>query len=259
MRKYPVTLRILPGLLLAAWGFAQGPTPVSVPTVKPRIIKTLPHDPSDFTQGLFLSEGLLYESTGQYGRSSLKKIDAADGKVLKRIPLPDSLFGEGIALFRNRIWQLTWKEGIAQTYAVDDLQRDKVFRYQGEGWGLTTIGSKFYMSNGSDTLFVRDSLFKIVQKKPVRLRGKPLSRLNELEFARGRIYANVWYSDEIAVIDPQSGRVTALVDARDLGRAIPRRRPEDVLNGIAYDPQSGFFYLTGKNWPFIFIVEITGI
>ncbi len=260
-------LRLIPsriiGILATIFGFlsafAQGPVPVPVRMVTPKIIHTLPHDPGAFTQGLLYRNGFLYESTGLYGRSSLRKIEAATGKVLLHTRLPDSLFGEGIAFRKNRIWQLTWKEGLAQTYDSDDFSRKLTFRYQGEGWGLTTVGPHFFMSNGTDTLFVRDSLFRMVEKKPIRLNGKPLIYLNELEFARNRIFSNIWQSDEIAVIDPHSGRVTTLIDASGLGRTLPRRGPEDVLNGIAYNPETNHFYLTGKNWPLIFIVEIEGI
>jgi glutamine cyclotransferase len=232
---------------------AQAPI---VPFVSPRIVAALPHDSLAFTQGLFYASGRLYESTGLYGRSSIRVLDAATGRILKNTPVTSGVFAEGCARLGGEIVQITWKEQTAFVYSFPEMAPQRTLPYAGEGWGLTADTAVFYMSNGSDTLFVRDASFGVVRTIPVRFRGQPLPSLNELEYVNGRIYANVWYSNYIFEIDPASGAVTRVIDCADL---VQRERPsttDNVLNGIAYNPQSGKFYLTGKNWKNIFVVEI---
>jgi glutaminyl-peptide cyclotransferase len=232
------------------------PTAPSVPFVVPRIVDTLPHDSAAFTQGLFLAGGRLYESTGLYGKSSMRAIDTSTGVVLTNLPVAPGAFAEGCALLNNEIAQITWKERTAIVYSFPDLAPLRTLSYEGEGWGLTSDGSSFFMSNGSDTLFKRDAAFKTVRAVPVRFAGQPLPHLNELEYVNGHVYANVWYSNYIFEIDPESGIVTRVLDCADLVQKEQPPTADYVLNGIAYNGANGRFYLTGKNWKHIYIVEI---
>ncbi len=222
--------------------------------VRPRVIQTLPHDSLAFTQGLFFDNGLLYESTGLYGQSTLRVLDAKNGACMKKTALTDDVFAEGCARLGNKLLQLTWKEHIAVVYSFPDLMPQRTTAYAGEGWGLTADSVFFYMSNGSDTITVRDSSFGIVRRIPVRLRNKALGRLNELEYARGKIFANVWYNDTIYAIDPATGSVTNIIDCSEIIRLEQPGSTECVLNGIGYDKKSGRFFITGKNWRHIFVV-----
>ena len=221
-----------------------------------RVFRELPHDPSAFTQGLLLHQGQLYESTGQYGQSSLRRWSQATGEVQQRVKLGPGLFGEGLALVEDRLIQLTWRRGRALVYDLASLRKLSSFEYAGEGWGLTFDGAALVMSDGSDTLTFRDpASFRPLRHMRVRLRGRPLRNLNELEWATGSIYANVWMQDWIARIDPATGEVTGVIDASGLLTASERARA-DVLNGIAYDQESGRFVITGKLWPKAFEVEL---
>ena len=177
----------------------------------PTIIRTIPHDPQAFTQGLLYHNGLLYESTGLYGQSSLRRIDPANGAVLKNVPVAD-VFAEGLALVGDTLIQLTWKEKAALEYSLSDFKMTGAYSYEGEGWGLTFDGRSLIMSNGSDTLFVRSKSFALQKKIPVTVNGRPLKNLNELEYAGGRIYANVWYDNSIVEIMPLTGKVVKIID-----------------------------------------------
>lgn len=219
------------------------------------VLRSLRHDVQAFTQGLLWHKGKLYESTGQYGYSSLRRLNPEDGEVEQRIDPGRKYFAEGLALVGRRLIQLTWREQTAQTFDVDSLKKLGQMSYSGEGWGLCWDGSRLIMSDGSSLLTFRDpETFQSTGRMPVTMHGKPLSQLNELEWAEGRVYANVWQEDFIVRIDPDSGRVTALIDASGL---LDERqaRAADVLNGIAYNPQSKTFYLTGKYWPEMFEVR----
>lgn len=219
-----------------------------------RILAAYPHDPTAFTQGLVWDGGLLYESTGLYGRSTVRRVDPGDGRILEKTVLDPNLFGEGLALAGGRLIQLTWKAGIALVYDLATLRDIDQFGYNGEGWGLASDGKRLAMSNGSSLLTFRDpSDFRWLSTLEVRLAGEPLDRLNELEFAGGQLYANVWGENRIVRVDPESGRVTAVIDAAGLLKP-QEARMVDVLNGIAYDPASETFWLTGKFWPQIFQV-----
>jgi len=248
----------------------------TVPEIIPRVIRTIPHDTLAFTQGLLFKKSKLFESTGLYNRSSLRRIDAQTGTIEKKIPI-QGVFAEGLVFLDGFLIQLTWKSGYAIRYSFPDLQKVGVFKYDGEGWGLTssyssniiwsrdwlyTISSVFskkplyVMSNGSDTLYWRDTKFRIKKQTPVTLRGKPLKNLNELEFAQSKIYANVWYSDFVFEIDPQNGSVQRIINCYPLIKKIGSLGKEDVLNGIAYNDEKSTFFITGKNWPLIFEVSI---
>lgn len=219
--------------------------------------EVLPHDPGAFTQGLLWSEGRLYESTGQFGESSLRRVDPATGRVEKEVSLAPELFGEGLALVDDRLIQLTWHSGVAVVYDAESFEEIDRYSYPGEGWGLCYDGYRLYMSDGTASLSLRDrGSFEEVGRLEVTLEGRPLRALNELECAEGWIYANVYQTDAIVRIDPHSGEVRAVIDAADL--LSPEERPAvDVLNGIAYRSDKGRFLLTGKYWPSIFEVDFT--
>ena len=221
----------------------------------PRIVAVWPHDPLIFTQGLLWNDGRLFESHGLRGRSGVRRVILESGEA-DRIALnaPEE-FGEGLALGPGELVQLTWEEAIAHRYSLDSLRPLGTFRYRGEGWGLTFDGTAYWMSDGSAILRRREvTKFEILSEVVVTLEGNPVGGLNELEYAEGQIYANVWMSDRILRIDPRSGVVTGTIDASGLLSGEERART-DVLNGIAYDPSRRVFYLTGKMWPKLFEVE----
>lgn len=227
-----------------------------VPHIIPQIIRTLPHDNEAFTQGLIYYKGELFESTGLVGKSSLRQIDIQNGSVKKRVPIPD-IFTEGLVVRNNVLIQLTWRSGVALKYTYPDLRSAGHFKYTGEGWGLACDDAYYIMSNGSDTLFFRDDQFTIKKKVAVTFNGQRLKMLNELEYARGRIYANVLYHNFIYEIHPKSGSVLRIINCTSLLQKARPAREQDVLNGIAYDAEKGLFYITGKNWPLLFEVKIS--
>ena len=219
--------------------------------------RTLAHDPASFTQGLVMAGGELYESRGQYGESSLRRLDRQTGDLLDELPLAPELFGEGLAAVGDSLVQLTWQAGVAIVWDRATLRETGRFGYSGEGWGLCHDGRRLYHSDGSAVLTVRDPrTFAVRDRLDVTLEGRPVTRVNELECAEGWIYANLLGSDSIVRIAPHDGVVTAVIDASGLLTA-SERRAADVLNGIAYDAEEGVFLLTGKNWPKIFEVVFT--
>ena len=222
------------------------------------VVRSYPHDPAAFTQGLAFADGFLYEGTGLEGKSSLRQVELTTGRVLRRHNLAADLFGEGIALVADRIVQLTWKDGLAFVYDRETFAEGEPFRYGGEGWGITYDGTHLIVSDGSDTLRFRDpQTFAEVRSVKVRRQGHPLECLNELEYVEGEIYANVWQYDFIARIDPRTGKVVGSIDVAGLYPAEQRREPAaDVPNGIAYDARSKRLFLTGKNWPRLFEVRV---
>lgn len=235
-------------------GAAVAPAPVH----GVRVVRSYPHDRQAFTQGLEFVDGVLYESTGLNGRSGIRKVNLETGQVLQIQPLDAAYFGEGITVWKNRIVQLTWQSGLGFVYDRQTLQQQRTFRYTGEGWGLTHDGTRLIMSDGSSSGTLRlldpESL-KQVGALMVKDAGRPVAGLNELEFVKGEILANVWQSERIAVISPSSGRVTAWIDLR--GLLDPREAAGiDVLNGIAYDAKGDRLFVTGKLWPRIFEIQI---
>jgi glutamine cyclotransferase len=201
-------------------------------------------------------EGRLYESTGLHGRSSLQKIDAQTGEILAVLPVPE-VFAEGLAYWNNRLIQLTWKSRLAFIYAMADFAPLGVFHYESEGWGLTADDHSLIMSDGTETLTFRNpQTFQVERTLRVTLEGEPLRSLNELEYIHGLIYANVWYESFIVQIDPDTGIVVGVIDASPLLKRLPALKSGSVLNGIAYDEQARRLYLTGKNWPDIFEVNL---
>ena len=223
-----------------------------------RILETYPHARDAFTQGLFFDGEKLYESTGQYGESSLREVDLKSGDVLRKTDLSPSFFGEGAAMVDGDIFMLSWQEGAAFRYDADNFSMKNSYAYDGEGWGLTYDGESLIMSDGtSDLRFLDPDTFAEKRRLEVTLRGKPLTRLNELEWIDGMIYANVWKTNALVMIDAESGAVTGIVDMRGLLDAediIPGET--DVLNGVAYADEDGVLYVTGKYWPKLFKIEL---
>ncbi len=224
----------------------------------PEIIAEHPHDATAFTQGLLLHDGLLYESTGLRGRSSLREVELTTGNIRRAERLDDSFFGEGLALAGESFWQLTWQSGVAIRYDRASFGRIEIVRYEGEGWGLCHDGERLIMSDGSGSLFFRDpDTFALEGEIAVTVNGEPTERLNELECVGSLVYANVWQTNNILEIDPGTGVAAAVIDASALtARAVELATADmDVLNGIAWDPADGDFYVTGKLWPVIFEVD----
>lgn len=229
--------------------------PVSVEAV---FVKALPHDPRAFTQGLVLRDGVFYESTGLYGESTVRIVDPATGRVIRSRSLGREFFGEGLELVGDRLIQLTWKEETAFVWDAETLAPLGTFSYAGEGWGLCALEDRLVMSDGSSWLTFRDrTTFEPLGGVEVLRAGEPVERINELECVEDLVYANVWQTEEIMVIDPGTGRVVGQIDASTLVDHLVSTDGIDVLNGIAYDPEDRSFYLTGKLWPEIFQVRLS--
>lgn len=227
------------------------------PVLHVRVVASHPHDVVAFTQGLVFGQGVLLESTGLYGRSTLRRVELETGRVLAQARLPDSLFGEGITLWQDQVVQLTWRGGVGLLHAAADLKQVATFRYLGEGWGITHDGRQWIMSDGGASLAFLDPVsHQVVRRLAVRDHSGPVAGLNELEYVDGEVWANLWPSDRIARIDPQSGRVSAYLDLSDVWPRAERPAGADVLNGIASDPATGRVWVTGKHWPQLFQIEI---
>ena len=221
-----------------------------------QIVRSHPHDPAAFTQGLTIADGQLYEGTGLHGQSSLRRVDLSTGAALQQIALDGRYFGEGVAVVGDRIVQLTYQTGVGFVYDRKTFAKQKEFTYSGEGWGLTYDGQRLIMSDGSDTLrFWDPDTLAEVGRLRVRDGDRAIDRINEMEYVDGAIYANIWQEDRIARIDPKTGVVNAWIDMSNLLTATERSRGVDVLNGIAHDPKTGHFLITGKLWPWVFEVR----
>jgi len=221
------------------------------------VVNSYPHDPDAFTQGLVFEGGFLYESTGLYGRSTVRKIDIKTGVVLASRNLEKSYFGEGLAIAEDRIFQLTWKEKTCFVYDKNSIILLKSFAYPGQGWGLAYDGKDLIMSDGTGVLRFMDApTFKEKRRVEVEDRGSQISLLNELEYVEGEIWANIWQKDQIVRISPGTGRVTGWIDLKGLRDIADARDSEAVLNGIAYDAAGGRLFVTGKNWPRLFEIRI---
>jgi glutamine cyclotransferase len=224
-----------------------------------RIVARYPHQPGSFTQGLVFEDGYLYESTGRYGFSSLRKVRIETGEILKQFPLPSDLFGEGITIYKDRIIQLTWMSLVGFVYDKASFRPLRSFRYpiRIEGWGITTDGKQLIMSDGSDRLYFLDpDSFKLKSRLEVYDNNGPVRNINELEYVDGAIFANVWQSPKIIKINPRSGQVTATIDLSGIVPEEYKHHSDYVLNGIAYDPGKKRFFVTGKMWPHVFEVEL---
>ena len=231
--------------------------PAQAQKVSYEVVANYPHDPKAFLQGLVWHDGGFYESTGQYGESSLRRVEFPSGKVIKQVKLAPDLFGEGLALVDNRLIQLTWTTKLGFVYDRDTFQKVREFTYQTEGWGLAYDGKDLILSDGSDQLTYMDPQnFQTVRKLRVTRDGRPVRDINELEFIEGEIWANVWHQDVILRIDPATGQVTSFLDMKGLISREMVSNPEAVLNGIAYDPQGKRIFVSGKLWPLIFEIRL---
>ena len=229
--------------------------PLVIQQLRVEVLERRPHDRSSFTEGLVIAEGKLYEGSGLRGESTLREVDARTGAVTRSISIDNKYFGEGIAVVDDRVIFLTWQEHTALVFRLSDFKQLTTFSYDTEGWGLCDDGSRLVMSDGTNQLYFRDrSTFAVLGKVSVTMDGTPIDQLNELECVDGQVYANVWQTDTIVRIDPASGKVTAEIDASGLLTA-DEKRGTDVLNGIAYNPASKTFLLTGKYWPAMFEVR----
>lgn len=245
--------------LLALLLFGQAPAaePAAEPAVYDyRIVATYPHDPDAFTQGLFWLDGHLYESTGLVGRSTIRRVNLADGRVLQSVPIPPGQFGEGIVNWRDQIVSITWTSGTGYRWDRRSLRRLGEWHYPGEGWGLTQNGREIVMSDGTAELrFLDPATLAERRRVAVTAGGRPVMRLNELEWVNGEVYANVWMTGFIVRIDPASGRVAGVIDLRPLaGENVGDG--DNVLNGIAYDAAGDRLFVTGKNWPRLYEIDL---
>lgn len=220
------------------------------------VVDQFPHDTESYTQGLFFHKGQMYETTGLNGKSTLRKVDINTGKPLKRIDFDKKYFVEGSVVFKDNLYILTWESRVAFIYGADSLNYKSTWSYPREGWGITTDGKQLIASDGSATLFFMDENFALQRRVNVKYEDRPVRWLNELEYIDGKIWANVYTTDDIVIINPKDGKVTGIVDCRGLLPKELYTSQTDVLNGIAYDPASGKIYLTGKNWPKLYEVRL---
>ena len=239
--------------------------PAPVPVYTYDIINTFPHDPAAFTQGLIFHEGFLYEGTGgkksrgDTFTSSLRKVELETGKVVRKHDVPPEYFGEGIALLNGQIYQLTWQEGTGFVYDINDFKLLREFRYSGEGWGLTEDGTNLYMSDGTHVIRVVDPETFQTTRTIVILdeKNRPIMRINELEWVKGEIWANVWESGWILRIDPANGKLVGRIDLNKIADQQMDASPDaDVLNGIAYDEAGDRLFITGKKWKNLFEIKV---
>jgi glutamine cyclotransferase len=250
------------GVGLGYMVFVSGESASTDPAADPpvygyRVVRTYPHDPTAFTQGLLYADGFLYESTGRHGASTLRKVRLETGEVVQEHRLPDKYFGEGLVLWKDRLIQLTYEERVGFVYDRASFKLLREVRYPTEGWGITHDGRRLIMSDGSATLFFRDpETFRELGRVVVRDRTGPVVHLNELEYVKGEVYANIWMDDRIARIAPDTGRVVGWIDLTGLLPQADRTEETDVLNGIAYDPQGDRLFVTGKYWPKLFEIKL---
>ena len=236
------------------------------PTISVTRVAEYPHDQNAFSQGLAMHKGQMYEGTGRYQQSTLRRVDVASGNVTEHVQLANNVFGEGVTVWKNRIIQLTWENGFLTVYDTDNLTQLGTVNYGQidtslrQGWGITHNGEHLIISDGTAVLrFVDPQTWRIVRRLKVRTGTQLVPKLNELEFVNGEILANVWYSSRIARIDPKSGRVTGWLELQHLFPHSIRRNREAVLNGIAWDDQNNRLYVTGKLWPTLFEITYEGL
>ena len=248
--RYIATTLLMAGVVACA-------PPMTAPEYGYRVVHVYPHDRNAFTQGLEFRAGFLYEGTGLTGRSMLRKVKLETGEVLQQINIAPQLFGEGITVMNQQIIELTWRSQIGFVYDQASFRQLRSFNYPGEGWGLANDGQQIYMSDGSAEIRCWDPV-SLQEKRRFTVRdgGRPVSSLNELEWVRGEIYANIWQKDFIVRISPTDGRVVGWVDLSGLLSAADREPPVDVLNGIAYDILGDRLFVKGKLWPKLFEIKL---
>lgn len=240
-------------VLIAAWGYVVH---AATPTYSYEIKHIYPHDTEAFTEGLVFKDGYLYESTGLNGKSTISKKELKTGKALMKVDVPADYFGEGIAIFGNELFALTWKNHVGFVYDLKTFKIKRKFDYPGEGWGMTSDSVHIYASDGSSIIRVLDpKTMQEVRRISVTFEGKEITRLNELEWVEGEIYSNVWGSNFIVRINPLTGQVTGVINLTGI-IDLPLRHVDDVLNGIAYDSKQKRLYVTGKRWPSLFEIEL---
>ena len=229
----------------------------AIPVYTYNIVNTYPHDRSAFTQGLVFEDGFLYEGTGLYGQSTLRRVELETGDILQIRGLPDQFFGEGITIYGDKIIQLTWQSNVGFVYDKNSFELLQQFNYSTEGWGITHDGERLIMSDGTSKLhFLDPQTFEEIGQLAVFDDNGPVTRLNELEYVQGEIYANVWQTDRIARISPATGRVVGWIDLEGILTAEDLSEPVDVLNGIAYDADTDRLFVTGKLWPKLFEIDL---
>jgi glutamine cyclotransferase len=228
------------------------------PTYTYEVVRTFPHDPTAFTEGLFYQDGDLYESTGLEGQSSIRKEKLDTGQILQRIAIPDKYFGEGVVAWKGRLIELTWRSHIGFIYNLATLNKTGEFHYPGEGWALTKDDHRLIMTDGTpDIRFLDPVTLKQIGTLHVTDQGRPVQNLNEVEWVKGQIYADIWQTDTIARIDPGTGHVVGWIDLTGILPSADRVAGEtDVLNGIAYDAKGDRLFVTGKNWPKLFQIKL---
>ena len=244
-------------LVITLLGFHACCVEAAVPRYDVEVVHTYPHDAAAFTEGLFYLNGVLYESTGLEGHSSIRKVRLETGAVLQQIDVPAQYFGEGIVNWHGHLISLTWKSQVGFVYDLGTLKVQKRFAYAGEGWALTQDGRQLIMSDGTPELrFLNPETLRETNRVQVTLDGKPLRNVNELEWVKGEIFANVWGTDYIVRVDPKSGRVVGVINLNGLLGTDRVSGPDGVLNGIAYDDKHDRLFVTGKNWPKLFEIRL---
>jgi glutamine cyclotransferase len=263
-RTFPLAWLALAAIPVVLWqsgysaapgGSARGPVE-NIPVFGVKVVKTYPHDPKAFTQGLEYHGGYLYESTGRNGGSTLRQVALENGEVVRKVSLPPRYFGEGLTIFRENIYQLTWLSKTGFVYDLHSFRKTGEFHYENEGWGLTHDDASLILSDGTNTLrFIDPATFRVTKSIEVYAGNEAVANLNELEYINGEIFSNVWHSPRVARIDPRSGQVLAWLDLSPLV-AREQRGEEDVLNGIAYDQKTRRIFVPGKDWPEIIEIRI---
>jgi glutaminyl-peptide cyclotransferase len=248
------TPRRLAALLLALLPIAAG---AALPVMPAEVVRTYPHDTSAFTEGLLIRDGWLYESTGYEGHSFISRKDLATGRVMQSVAIPPGLFGEGIVDWKDQLYSVTWHGGQGFRWSLDGLRPVGGWHYAGEGWAMTQDGHNIILSDGTPVLrFLDPDTLAVVRTLRVTAEGHSVAQLNELEYVHGEILANIWMTNRIARIDPQSGAVKGWIDVSALAVRIDSRDPDAVPNGIAYDKRTDRLYVTGKDWPLLFQIAL---